>query len=107
MISCVNEDSLTKVTHFLRNGNYISILSSNQWNFVSLGSIFFLSFKSPNWVLGNHDAWRIGSRLGEEFIDVMVGDFALIFDTFFKKFLQNTITLTLPGVAVTYQVSQQ
>ncbi len=68
---------------------------------------FSLSFKSPNWVLGNHDAWRIGSRLGEEFIDAMVGDFALFFDTFFNSyFLQNTITLTLPGVAVTYQVSQ-
>ena len=36
--------------------------------------------------LGNHDQWRIGSRQNE-----------IIMDAF------NLITLTLPGVAVTYQ----
>lgn len=42
--------------------------------------------KIANWVLGNHDNWRIGSRVGPEMMDAF-----------------NMITLTLPGVAVTYQ----
>lgn len=42
--------------------------------------------KFPNWVLGNHDVTRIGSRVGEHLIDAL-----------------NLITLTLPGMAVTYQ----
>lgn len=42
--------------------------------------------KKINWVLGNHDQWRIGSRTRPE-----------LMDTF------NLITMTLPGVAVTYQ----
>ncbi|XP_052898991.1 maltase 1-like [Anopheles moucheti] len=41
--------------------------------------------KISNWVLGNHDQPRIGSRYGEARIDAM-----------------NVLLLTLPGVAVTY-----
>ena len=37
--------------------------------------------------LGNHDVPRLGSRVGEHLIDAF-----------------NLISLTLPGVAVTYQV---
>ena len=39
-----------------------------------------------NWVLGNHDQWRVGTRHGSDLIDAF-----------------NMITLTLPGVSVTYQ----
>ncbi|KFB43815.1 AGAP006019-PA-like protein [Anopheles sinensis] len=41
--------------------------------------------KITNWVLGNHDQPRVGSRYGQERIDAM-----------------NLLLLTLPGVAVTY-----
>ncbi|XP_035914171.1 maltase 1-like [Anopheles stephensi] len=41
--------------------------------------------KVTNWVLGNHDQPRVGSRYGEERIDAM-----------------NVLLMTLPGVAVTY-----
>ena len=36
--------------------------------------------KTPNWVLGNHDRKRVGTRLGTQFIDIF-----------------NMISLTLPG----------
>ncbi|XP_044744078.1 maltase A1-like isoform X1 [Chrysoperla carnea] len=39
----------------------------------------------PNWVLGNHDQHRVGSRLGPERTDAL-----------------NMLTMTLPGVGVTY-----
>ena len=42
--------------------------------------------KHANWVLGNHDNWRIGSRTRPELMDAF-----------------NLLSLTLPGVAVTYQ----
>ena len=42
--------------------------------------------RKANWVLGNHDQWRIGSRTRPELIDIF-----------------NLIALTLPGVSVTYQ----
>jgi len=42
--------------------------------------------KTANWVLGNHDNWRVGSRFGEGNIDGF-----------------NMIALLLPGVSVTYQ----
>merc|ERR1719430_2785360 len=41
--------------------------------------------KTANWVLGNHDNWRVGTRFGEENIDGF-----------------NMIALLLPGVAITY-----
>ena len=41
--------------------------------------------KTANWVLGNHDNWRVGSRFGEGNMDGF-----------------NMISLLLPGVAVTY-----
>ena len=41
--------------------------------------------KTPNWILGNHDYWRVGSRFGAANIDGF-----------------NMISLLLPGVAVTY-----
>ena len=41
--------------------------------------------KTANWLLGNHDQWRIGSRTSPEIIDAL-----------------NFLTLTLPGVAITY-----
>ena len=41
--------------------------------------------KTPNWILGNHDYWRVGSRFGEANIDGF-----------------NMVSLLLPGVAVTY-----
>ncbi|XP_053690081.1 maltase A3-like [Sabethes cyaneus] len=41
---------------------------------------------TANWVLGNHDRSRVGTRLGEQRIDSMA-----------------MIELTLPGVSVTYQ----
>ncbi|XP_049537638.1 uncharacterized protein LOC125952287 [Anopheles darlingi] len=40
---------------------------------------------TANWVLGNHDQPRVGSRFGTERIDAM-----------------HTLVLTLPGIAVTY-----
>ena len=40
---------------------------------------------TANWVLGNHDNWRLGSRFGERNIDGF-----------------NMLALLLPGVAVTY-----
>jgi len=42
--------------------------------------------KIANWVLGNHDYWRVGSRFGEGNIDGF-----------------NMLSLLLPGVSVTYQ----
>ncbi|EDW10123.2 maltase A3 [Drosophila mojavensis] len=42
--------------------------------------------QSANWVLGNHDQSRIGSRLGADRIDSI-----------------NMLLLTLPGISVTYQ----
>lgn len=42
----------------------------------------------PNWVLGNHDQHRVATRLGEE-----------------RRDLINILLQTLPGIAVTYQVS--
>lgn len=51
----------------------------NDWlNFLPEG-------KSANWVLGNHDNWRMGDRVGFENINAF-----------------NVIALSLPGVAVTY-----
>ena len=41
--------------------------------------------KTANWILGNHDYWRVGSRFGAANIDGF-----------------NMISLLLPGVAVTY-----
>ncbi|XP_036334559.1 maltase A3-like [Rhagoletis pomonella] len=41
--------------------------------------------KTPNWVIGNHDKSRVGSRLGEERIDIL-----------------NVLLLTLPGCSVTF-----
>lgn len=41
-----------------------------------------------NWVLGNHDQPRVGSRFGEARIDSLL-----------------TLVMTLPGIAVTYNVS--
>ena len=41
--------------------------------------------KTANWVLGNHDNWRLGSRFGQENMDGF-----------------NMVSLLLPGVAVTY-----
>ncbi|XP_064107590.1 maltase A3-like isoform X2 [Macrobrachium nipponense] len=43
------------------------------------------SGKWPNWVLGNHDNRRIGSRLGEDMVDAF-----------------NMMALLLPGTAITY-----
>merc|ERR1711935_876512 len=42
--------------------------------------------KHANWVLGNHDQWRIGSRTRPDLMAAF-----------------NLITMTLPGIAVTYQ----
>ncbi|KAH8277801.1 hypothetical protein KR018_007656 [Drosophila ironensis] len=42
--------------------------------------------RTANWVLGNHDKPRVGSRLGRDRIDMM-----------------NMLTATLPGASVTYQ----
>lgn len=41
-----------------------------------------------NWVIGNHDRARVGSRYGEGKIDALL-----------------TLVMTLPGIAVTYMVS--
>lgn len=41
-----------------------------------------------NWVVGNHDSHRVGSRLGKDRIDAI-----------------NMIILTLPGISITYNVS--
>lgn len=41
-----------------------------------------------NWILGNHDQPRVGSRYGEGMIDALL-----------------TLVMTLPGIAVTYMVS--
>lgn len=43
--------------------------------------------KITNWVTGNHDQPRVGSRFGEELVGAMT-----------------TLAMTLPGVAVTYYV---
>ncbi|XP_062137455.1 maltase A3 [Drosophila sulfurigaster albostrigata] len=42
--------------------------------------------RTANWVLGNHDQSRVGSRLGTDRIDML-----------------NMLTTTLPGASVTYQ----
>lgn len=42
--------------------------------------------KVTNWVMGNHDQARVGSRYGRERIDALM-----------------TLVMTLPGIAVTYQ----
>lgn len=44
--------------------------------------------KYTNWVIGNHDQPRVGSRYGESKIDGLI-----------------TLVMTLPGIAVTYMVS--
>lgn len=44
--------------------------------------------KYTNWVIGNHDQPRVGSRYGESKIDGLL-----------------TLVMTLPGIAVTYMVS--
>lgn len=44
--------------------------------------------KYTNWVIGNHDQPRVGSRFGQEKIDGLL-----------------TLVMTLPGIAVTYNVS--
>lgn len=41
--------------------------------------------KTPNWVIGDHNNARVGSRLGED-----------------NRYAMNTLALTLPGVALTY-----
>ena len=41
--------------------------------------------KTPNWVIGDHNNARVGSRLGED-----------------NRYAMNTLALTLPGVAMTY-----
>ncbi|XP_068234691.1 probable maltase isoform X2 [Palaemon carinicauda] len=43
------------------------------------------SGKWPNWVLGNHDNHRVGSRLGSDLVDAL-----------------NMMSLLLPGTAITY-----
>jgi len=42
--------------------------------------------KYPNWVLGNHDNHRVGSKYGDPFMDIF-----------------NMLTLSLPGTTITYQ----
>jgi len=42
--------------------------------------------RTANWVIGNHDKNRVGSRLGADRMDML-----------------NMIVMTLPGIAVTYQ----
>lgn len=44
--------------------------------------------RTPNWVMGNHDQSRLGSRLGTDRIDLI-----------------NMLILTLPGASITYNVS--
>lgn len=51
------------------------------------GLSFVPDGKWCSWVVGNHDQDRVGSKLGEGRID-----------------LYNTLIMTLPGVAITYQV---
>lgn len=41
--------------------------------------------KTPNWVIGNHEHSRVGSRLGKD-----------------NRYAMNTLALTLPGVVKTY-----
>ena len=41
--------------------------------------------KTPNWVIGDSNYARVGSRLGED-----------------NRYAMNTLALTLPGVAMTY-----
>lgn len=43
--------------------------------------------RTPNWVMGNHDQARLGSRLGTDRIDTI-----------------NMLILTLPGASITYNV---
>lgn len=45
------------------------------------------SGRMTNWVIGNHDQPRVGSRYGKEKIDSLL-----------------TLVMTLPGIAVTYNV---
>ena len=41
--------------------------------------------KKANWVIGNHDQWRVGSRFRSELMNAF-----------------NLLTMTLPGVSITY-----
>ncbi|XP_005186321.2 maltase A3 isoform X1 [Musca domestica] len=62
--------------------------NSNAYHYNELINIWLKAMpegKTANWVLGNHDQSRFGSRLGEDRIDII-----------------NTLLLTLPGCSITY-----
>lgn len=46
------------------------------------------NFKKTNWVIGNHDQPRMASRFGSQMVDALL-----------------TLVMTLPGMAVTYNVN--
>lgn len=74
--------------------NFVLINELNEWSSaadfkrVIDGRINALpSGRWTNWVIGNHDQPRVGSRYGREKIDALL-----------------TLVMTLPGIAVTYNV---
>ncbi|KAL7025501.1 hypothetical protein ACKWTF_013496 [Chironomus riparius] len=70
LISNVNTES-TASDYFTRINNWLSRVPEGS---------------QANWVLGNHDQWRMATRLGVERTDLL-----------------NILLQTLPGVAITYQ----
>lgn len=70
LISNVNSESTAK-DYFVRINNWLDRVPEGS---------------QANWVLGNHDQWRMATRLGVERTDLL-----------------NILLQTLPGVAVTYQ----
>jgi alpha-glucosidase len=88
-----SEDGMRKGSHMPFNFLLITDLNENSTapDYVSTINKWMLNMpvgETANWVLGNHDQPRIGSRYGAQRIDAM---------TF--------LIMTLPGAAVTYNVS--
>jgi len=73
-----NFELITKIKGTSNAYEYQTIIT-NYLNRIPFG-------RQPNWVMGNHDTNRVGSRLGADRIDLI-----------------NILLQTLPGVSVTYQ----
>jgi alpha-glucosidase len=88
-----SEDGMRNGSHMPFNFLMISQLSVNSTapDYVNTINQWWLSMpvgQTANWVLGNHDTFRVGSKYGDQRIDAMT-----------------LLLMTLPGVAVTYNVS--
>lgn len=87
-----SEDGLRQGSHM--PFNFVLINELNEWSTAAdFKSVIDNRIKAlpsgrmTNWVIGNHDQPRVGSRYGREKIDSLL-----------------TLVMTLPGIAVTYNV---